>query len=354
MSLITRCPACGTMFKVVPDQLRISDGWVRCGHCAEVFDASAHLLEDAPVFAVPSPPAPAYKQAPAYDAAYNAAYNQAPAHNQAPAVQPAHGIPSNNPERQGATSSFSDSQVDRNLYQLLAEDYAPDSVLPVGTPAAGAPAALDQPSDQPADQAVPVRPSRPARLDDADTDDEPDSQLSESTLESVSFVRDARRKAFWRRPAVRAVLAIVALALLGVLGVQVAVQERDRIAAIEPRTRPWLQQLCLHLQCSVAPLQQIESLVIDSSSFSKLRTDTYRLSFTVKNNAPVALAMPAIELALTDSGDQPVLRRVLLPADLGVTSPVLAAGGEWTGTFPLGVNGAGARIVGYRLLAFYP
>src|SRR5688572_24412290 len=43
MSLITRCPACGTMFKVVPDQLRISEGWVRCGHCREVFDATAHL-----------------------------------------------------------------------------------------------------------------------------------------------------------------------------------------------------------------------------------------------------------------------------------------------------------------------
>lgn len=39
MSLITRCPSCGTMFKVVPDQLKIAQGWVRCGHCAEVFDA---------------------------------------------------------------------------------------------------------------------------------------------------------------------------------------------------------------------------------------------------------------------------------------------------------------------------
>jgi predicted Zn finger-like uncharacterized protein len=47
MSLITRCPACGTMFKVVPDQLRISEGWVRCGHCAEVFDASAHMQGEA-------------------------------------------------------------------------------------------------------------------------------------------------------------------------------------------------------------------------------------------------------------------------------------------------------------------
>src|SRR3982751_4619035 len=43
MSLITRCPACGTMFKVVADQLKVSQGWVRCGHCSEGFDASLHL-----------------------------------------------------------------------------------------------------------------------------------------------------------------------------------------------------------------------------------------------------------------------------------------------------------------------
>ncbi|MCB2069785.1 MAG: zinc-ribbon domain-containing protein, partial [Ottowia sp.] len=44
MSLITRCPACATMFKLVPDQLRISAGWVRCGQCGVVFDASAQML----------------------------------------------------------------------------------------------------------------------------------------------------------------------------------------------------------------------------------------------------------------------------------------------------------------------
>jgi predicted Zn finger-like uncharacterized protein len=31
------------MFRVVPDQLRISEGWVRCGQCAEVFDAARNL-----------------------------------------------------------------------------------------------------------------------------------------------------------------------------------------------------------------------------------------------------------------------------------------------------------------------
>src|SRR6476660_3483862 len=45
MSMITGCPACGTLFKVVPDQLKISDGWVRCGHCSEVFDAAANMRQ---------------------------------------------------------------------------------------------------------------------------------------------------------------------------------------------------------------------------------------------------------------------------------------------------------------------
>ncbi|MDA7417907.1 DUF3426 domain-containing protein [Xenophilus arseniciresistens] len=63
MSLVTRCPACATTFKVVRDQLRISDGWVRCGRCSEVFDATQALHDtdsgqavDAQAFATPKAP----------------------------------------------------------------------------------------------------------------------------------------------------------------------------------------------------------------------------------------------------------------------------------------------------------
>lgn len=43
MTLATRCPACRTTFKVVKDQLRLADGWVRCGRCDEVFLAADAL-----------------------------------------------------------------------------------------------------------------------------------------------------------------------------------------------------------------------------------------------------------------------------------------------------------------------
>ena len=65
--------------------------------------------------------------------------------------------------------------------------------------------------------------------------------------------------------------------------------------------------------------------------------------------------MPAIELTLTDSQDQPVVRRVLTPADLGVPSGTLAAGADGSGNFAMSVAGNGTgRIAGYRVLAFYP
>ena len=61
MSLVTRCPACATTFKVVRDQLRISDGWVRCGRCSHVFDATLDLHE-APDGASPPPTSPVTAQ----------------------------------------------------------------------------------------------------------------------------------------------------------------------------------------------------------------------------------------------------------------------------------------------------
>jgi len=45
MSLATRCPACGTVFRVVRDQLKVSEGWVRCGRCSEVFNAGQRLFD---------------------------------------------------------------------------------------------------------------------------------------------------------------------------------------------------------------------------------------------------------------------------------------------------------------------
>lgn len=57
MNLITRCPKCGTAFRIQPAQLAARGGRVRCGKCSSVFDAVAALQDhaSAPASLEPSP-----------------------------------------------------------------------------------------------------------------------------------------------------------------------------------------------------------------------------------------------------------------------------------------------------------
>lgn len=64
MALATRCPHCQTVFRIVPDQLKLHRGLVRCGHCREVFDGVLHQVE-VPARATPPSPPPAPPSPPA-------------------------------------------------------------------------------------------------------------------------------------------------------------------------------------------------------------------------------------------------------------------------------------------------
>ena len=324
MSLITRCPACGTMFNVVTDQLKVSHGWVRCGQCANVFDAALHLQNEN----APPPPPPPPPQAP--QVIDNEPWSSA--------IAPASG---------GYVS------------------YAEDVTAALKTPDVNAALVVDASLSFPTSV---VEPAGPVFVDSRnDISSEIPNHVSNDVAGDVSFVRDARRQAFWRKPLIRVVLSLSALLLLSLLALQVAVMQRDSLAAFEPRLKPALQILCERLACQVGPVRQIEAIVIDSSSFNKINdAGIFRLSFTLKNAGLVAVAMPSLEVTLTDTQDQPVLRRVLSPAQFSIASSMLAAGADFSAavSFQVAANaspsdavtapGALLRVAGYRLLAFYP
>src|SRR5688572_20437069 len=56
MSMITRCPACGTSFRVMPQHLQAQHGMVRCGRCATVFDGFKALATQRDVSPLEAPP----------------------------------------------------------------------------------------------------------------------------------------------------------------------------------------------------------------------------------------------------------------------------------------------------------
>jgi len=49
-SVFTQCSKCETVFKLSAEVLRAAGGQVRCGKCGEIFNALAHLAEDASAF----------------------------------------------------------------------------------------------------------------------------------------------------------------------------------------------------------------------------------------------------------------------------------------------------------------
>lgn len=398
MSMITGCPACGTMFRVVPDQLKISEGWVRCGHCSEVFDASAHLQDDEALAVAlgggaavedaqpdvpfegdtmpvpPEPAAPEAGQEPEAGAATDPSVraqlpgegvadafrryaeeerartpspfpSRLPPPPPAPVSEPAaETVPAPLPEAYRTAPEPEPDDFDLDFRQAPAGDLLRrPSELPASVPA------MDEHGYLPvevlrreAEASVPARPGSP------------EVPLDEPDLDDVSFVQQARRKAFWRRPLVRFALFLLALALGALLAGQYAYQERDRLAATHPALRPALEQLCFALDCRLGPPRRIDAVVIDSSTFTRVRPDTYRLSFTVRNQAQQPVAVPSLELTLTDSQDQAVVRRVLAPRDLTAPADTLAPASDWSGAVTIAVEGQGGRVAGYRLLAFYP
>ena len=313
MSLTTRCPACRTLFKVVPDQFRVSDGWVRCGQCSEIFDASLHLQQ------------------------------------QPRAVDP---VPENPPSSMAIVAAMAVVSSPPVQVDIEHPDKTSVQMRKAAPPARALPA---QSTVVPHNEQEP-REAKPESEPKAEPKSEPDAELGAMPQASVSFMRARPNHSHWRKTWVRVALVLTSLCLLMVLALQVVVHQRDRIAAMVSGARPALAAVCSVVGCRVSALRQIDSIAIDSSTFSKLRDDTYRLSLTLKNNAAIELAMPALELTLTDSQDQPAMRRVFLPAEFGATSNVLAAGSEWAGAVVLSVRpGGGANhIAGYRILVFYP
>lgn len=338
MSLITRCPACTTMFRVVPDQLRVSGGWVRCGHCQEVFDASANLQP--PVVAQSPVPevAPTPDVAPEVEVAPVAEVASAPEDMPAPVSsdtrEPFLDVNPGALELKHHALAEPTLEPEREVYPDASSSGEPQLQEPTVSPERGEPLDVVQADEPP--------PPAPVAVPDGDV------------VMVPSFVtRNAPKP---RAMGTRILWGVAGFILAVGLGVQVVVHERNRLVAYEPATLPFLKPLCDILGCSFAPVRQIESVVIDSSAFTRVRGDVYRLTVTYRNMAPIAVETPALELTLTDLQDQAVVRRVFLSKELGLGQTQLDAASDAAIALPLTLKNTmgGDRIAGYRLLAFYP
>jgi predicted Zn finger-like uncharacterized protein len=311
MSLATRCTACGTVFRVVQDQLKVSEGRVRCGRCGEVFNALEGLFD----LEGTSGPVPLARDAPLAEAA-------APARAMT-LIEAADPDP---PAAEAAQASVQDTQVDTEAD-------------PRGESGFGR--------------------SRPrSRFDDVDLVDSvvPEDAVSapHDGDEPPGFLRDAERSAQWQRPRVRRSLWLACALLVAALGFQVALPQRAEIGARWPATRPALLALCDLLGCTLEAPRRLDALAVDSSGLTRADgAPLHRLQIALRNSAPTPVLMPAFDLTLTNLRGEVLARRMLRGADLGAPLPSqLGAGAELPISVMLDLGEM--RVAGYTIELFYP
>jgi len=325
MSLITRCPACATTFIVVPDQLRISDGWVRCGRCGEVFDAPVNMFN---------------------------------ASDSGVAFLPPSLMPTDSPEPTAEINKSSDALSET---VMDAQWWKNQPSLDMSVPVTDATSDSEESNHSTsASTETVVTDGVEARIMTFRATTEeciPEDPVTSSPAFMPGFLKTKAPSALLQ-PKARIWLMVLAVLTFAALFLQITLHERDLIAVRQPTFKPLLASVCRFAGCEVSEPRQITSITVDGASFSREPSgDGYRLYFSLRNSAAMALKMPAVELTLLDSQERPVLRRVLLPSDFGAPA-VLPPHAERTASLSLVLSGVEVAtlppLAGYHVDPFYP
>lgn len=345
MSLATRCTSCGTAFRVVQDQLKVSEGWVRCGRCNAVFNALEGLFDlgrDAPVDWEDEPAEPLIGSL----APPPAEWSSLPA-------------PRSDSDDADDARAGDDDASTADLGELLAD--------PIDAHLFG-PRKRAESAPKPAGQ---LGPRDRVEFSDARFDSDlfqdntsiPDTELATVvatdsdalSLESSvrpDFIRRADRRARWQSTSVRVVLGVACVLAAIALAAQAANHYRDTLAARWPTLRPALSAWCRAAQCRLEAPRRIDEVLVESTALTRAAgQDAFILSVTLRSRSELTLALPSIDLTLTDANGRLVARRALAPRDFRAAD-VIAPHAET----PLQVmlSAGTPAVVGYTVEIFYP
>ena len=287
---VTQCPECHTAFKVSPEHLAVANGWVRCGRCGGVFEALQHLEVDTTTAA--------------------------------------------EPVTQVATRTPDAADADGADGGLLASAATHDAATP-----AGASKAIASDIEAFHDSLMSFVPG--AIKTPAVSEDVP------AFVQTSSNTTSPERTMVWLWGVLSGVLG---LALL----LQATLWHRHVLVAQEPALQGLIEGLCAPIGCEWHWPQTLDAVQIENSNFTENADGTYRLQLRLKNTQHHAVAMPLLELTLTDERDDVVLRRVFQPQELGLKDHMPALrDARSTLNFDLNED-LKPRVVGFRALIFYP
>lgn len=290
MNRITRCPACATVYRVRAEQLQAASGWLRCGQCQHIFDSTGLVLFWEP----------------------------------ASETRPTHQVPEA-------------ADLQPQARPVRDERIGLGDVLEPGGQGA-------QASETVASFEDALSSFRPSPLVSILPDDGP-GHLGVSP--EAAFIGPQAAHEHHSRKLWGGLLGLLAL----VLALQLLFMQRNVLVHHWPSVAPSAHKLCRAMGCDISALQDVDALVIDSSSLVR-RSEDFLLSWTLRNTTDSPVVMTALELTLLETPDKPILKKVFLPGDVGAPA-VLTAGQTWAGGLSLRMS-TEMPFSDYRIVSFYP
>jgi predicted Zn finger-like uncharacterized protein len=463
MALITRCPHCATSFRITPLHLQAHGGDVRCGRCAQVFNAFSSLstiqepetsdlkqqkteerrpediFKDQPADESSVPAASDQEElrpTPGHEITQTEAHATAVMEERMPpgaiiqeAVRPEYANPetevsdavtreaepseetrtpeASNPEAEipeaiiseavlMEASEASTTSSDASLQQPQASDSAtaerltdgPDMAPELNSPGSGTDTtrASEQIPPPGSGEPVPVEPKAnrrkirepDTRADESRTAKVPTEQThakGPAQEEGERKPRETQEQKFGKAPEHEAqaesyafdtvpplnispAWTFASLLLLILFTGQTIYFYRAELAALVPAAKPYLEQYCELLQCTISLPRQPQLLNIESSDMhaDHEHPGVITLSATVRNHASYPQAFPLLELTFIDNQNRPLASRIFKPDTYLGEDANLAGNVSPDNEFDvrLHLDTGDLNAAGYRLSLRYP
>jgi predicted Zn finger-like uncharacterized protein len=277
MSSATICPNCQTQFVVTKKQLNQYNGKVRCGHCLHVFDASQQLLEK-----------------PEQEVEVNVENEIAPfsttAHQEN--LWPTIDINSNETEETNPLIKSIEETLEKTMGTEFEADEDEDFAISETIDYSSINHSYDSHSQEPL----------------LDEPKPPAFEMPSSIVNAKPKVKSAKKSSFW-------LWLLLTLLLLAAIAQSIYFL-RDKIAMYYPSTKPYLQQLCQPIGCTISLPKNIDLITIEDSEMlqDSVHEGIIHLNSVLINQSNFAQAYPNLELTLADEDKKTKLRRTFKPA----------------------------------------
>jgi len=320
--MFTVCPKCTLTLAVTAPDLRIGQGFVRCGRCSNVFNALLALSEEPDAAPGSAQPALIQESAPSVSVPKPLAAEPvptpatAPARAAAPPTSPAHSVPpppaapvreESNLRESRETGTFETIVLEGDGI-LQTEEFVPEEAVDTQIAAVARQLAANQASAERVEEMPPV--------EEAESAEEP----SPAEFLLAAPARD------WRRSLLN--IALIVLLVL-VLAVQAIHHWRSQLAMQPMWTAP-LTHLYRALGMPLTPNWDVHAYDVRQlgAVADPGGTNTIHVHVSVANHAAHAQPAPILRLMLLDRFGKRVAARDLKPADylMPGQAPLLQAG----------------------------